>query len=90
MDALGDVIDLVPRRIVDQPVNLILDVPSRPVVGIWALEQHLADYVSQSARSHTGGITEHQHRGANLIWGILPGDDLDVEAVEAVPFGKRA
>src|SRR3546814_2776871 len=42
VDALGDVVDLVPRRIVDQPMDLMLDIARRTIIGIGSLEQRLA------------------------------------------------
>src|SRR3546814_6496073 len=32
VDALGDVVDLVPRRIVDQPMDLMLDIARRTII----------------------------------------------------------
>src|SRR3546814_17400819 len=42
VDALGDVVDLVPWRIVDQPMDLKLDIARRSIIGIGSLEQRLA------------------------------------------------
>src|SRR3546814_10658614 len=42
VDALGDVVDLVPRRIVDQPMDLMLDIARRTIIGIGSLEQRQA------------------------------------------------
>src|SRR3546814_11093708 len=42
VDALGDVVDLVPRRIVAQPMDLMPDIARRTVIRIALLEHRLA------------------------------------------------
>ena len=89
IQALDEIVDLVPRSIIGEAVNLVLDISSRPIAGVQSLKQNFAKGVPHPSGSKSIAISEPQDRNPNLVRRAIADRDLGSRSLKAESFRKR-